>query len=175
MNAWSRVSLEARVLIRAVRYDPNDVDGKSDDPHGQRLAAAGMGLLLLGGALGTYFAVVGGLGPLVAEASAGGQPPPGRPTVTIVSEAARPARVGMAKAIGTARLPSGTRPRPLRSPSSTPSARPHPTATPTRPDPTPTPTPSPTVSPTADPTASPAGGPPGVHSRTGTPKVLTAS
>jgi hypothetical protein len=67
-----RAGATVRAAVRALRYDPDRVP----EPGSEGVAAAVVGLLVLAGAIGTYFAVVGGLGPLVADPPAGGGPPP---------------------------------------------------------------------------------------------------
>jgi hypothetical protein len=114
------------------------------DERADRMAAAGMGLLVLIGAIVTYVAVVGGIDPLLAPAPAGGAPPAVvrslTPTPTTTSPTTtEPAEVGASTEPGSPRpRPRTTTPRPSVS-TPTPTTTTPPATTP----PTPTPTPSP--------------------------------
>ena len=66
---------ELLALLRAMtavwRFNPDP--SAAPDPRAERLAAWGIGVLVLGGAIGTYLVVVGGVSPLLADEPAGGQ------------------------------------------------------------------------------------------------------
>jgi len=134
---WQGLRAKDNSRHRPVHAAPND----------ERIAAVGMGLLVLIGAVITYLAVVGAIDPWLARAPAGGAPPAVVRSVT-PSPTAAPPTTGPA---GTGASTEPTAPR----------ARSHATAAatprPPEPSPTPTPTPPPTIGPTASPTPSPSG------------------
>jgi hypothetical protein len=114
-----------RAIARTVRRDPDP--SAEVDPRAERLAAAAIAATVLCGAVGTYLAVVGGLGPLFSSTPAAGHPP-GPPVVTTP-----PTPVTTATEAPTAATASAG---PTTAPTSSPTPSPQPTATP---NPTPTP------------------------------------
>jgi Neuroendocrine-specific golgi protein P55 (NESP55) len=138
-NQWAVLRAGARMVRRAPGH-------AVEDPHAERVAAAGMGLLVLLGAIVTYVAVVGGIDPLLAQSPAGGAPAAVVPSIT-PTPTTEPTVTTSASASPVPE-PTPTRAR------SRPAARPPETSTPVVPGPTATPTPTPT-SPTPTPTPSP--------------------
>jgi hypothetical protein len=118
------------------------------DERADRIAAAGMGLLVLVGAVVTYSAVVGAIDPLLAPAPAGGAPPAVVRSVT-PTPAPTPPTTEPAE-VGASTEPTGPRARsrataPATSRQSVPTATPTPTTPPpttTSQPPSPTPSPS---------------------------------
>jgi hypothetical protein len=168
MSAWQAWRHEAGAAIRAILHSPDEFAEAPIDERAQRndraqcVVAAGMGLLVLGLAVGTYLSVLGTLGPLVGDSPADMGPAPPTPAARYapgVAESAlvrapetgapstsRPVRTRM-----TSVAPPTTRTTPAPSlPTASPS-----TSTSTSPGQTPTPTPSPAGSQTPGPTAAP--------------------
>jgi hypothetical protein len=73
---WATLRRDLRAGARMVRHCPGHA---IEDAHAARVVAAGMGLLVLLGAIVTYVAVAGGIDPLP------GQPPGGAPPAVVPS------------------------------------------------------------------------------------------
>jgi hypothetical protein len=165
LRAWRH---EAGAAIRAILHSPDEfaeapIDDRAQlNDGGQRVVAAGIGLLVLGLAVGTYLAVLGALGPLIGDSPADmgpATPTPAarhapdvaesalvRPPETGAPSTSRPVRTRM-----TSVAPPTTRTTPVQLlPTASPS-----TSTSTSPGQTPTPTPSPAGTQTPGPTTAP--------------------
>jgi hypothetical protein len=151
---WQTVRRGLQTGARMVRHRPEHA---TSDPHAERVAAAGMGLLVLIGAVITYVAVAGGIDPLLRPAPAGGAPPAVVPSVTTTPTGGPQETAAPQETTGPEQAAPGPEPSPDRPPPPTttqpPPKQPVPTAAPT-PSPTPTPT---TTSPAPSPSPSPSG------------------
>jgi hypothetical protein len=100
-----------RDLLRAIagvwRFDPDP--SSAADPRAERLAAWGIGVIVLGGAIGTYLVVVGGISPLLAEEPAGGQPPARVSTAAATTAGSQRSTAPPAPAPSATAAPSPTR------------------------------------------------------------------
>jgi hypothetical protein len=133
---WQGLRAKDNSRHRPVHAAPND----------ERIAAAGMGLLVLIGAVITYLAVVGAIDPLLARAPAGGAPPAVVRSITPSRTAAPPPAVPAGT--GASIEPTAARERSRATGPTTPrQSVASPTQTPTAPPPTSGPTPSPTPRP----------------------------
>jgi hypothetical protein len=122
------------------------VHAAPQDERAERIAAAGMGLLVLVGAVVTYLAMVGAIDPLLAPAPAGGAPPAVVRSVTPSPTPTPPATEPVGVGASTEPTAPRTRSR-ANAPATVQQSAPTPKPTPTTPPPTTGPTPSPTPSP----------------------------
>jgi hypothetical protein len=129
MSGWRSVARLLRMMAEVWRFNPDPT--AAPDPRAERLAAGGIGVLVLGGAIGTYLVVVGGLSPLLADVPAGGRPASTPATSSVGPE---PSPSGPA-AEATAAAPAT--PEPTPTPTVRPTRRAAPTTTPPGPPPPP--------------------------------------
>ena len=148
-NQWATVRRDLRAGARMVRHTPGHA---VEDPHAERVAAAGMGLLVLLGAIVTYVAVVGGIDPWLSPSPAGGAPAVVVPSVTPTptpTSTADPTDATSAPEVGPMSGTTLNRPlsrtttsQPVTPTANVPEPAPTPTPTPSGPAPTPSPSPS---------------------------------
>jgi hypothetical protein len=74
MTVWQTVLRDARAATEVLRFT-SGAQSPVPDGRAERVAAAGIGLLVLCGAVGTYLAVVGRLRPLTGDPPADGARP----------------------------------------------------------------------------------------------------
>jgi hypothetical protein len=146
---WESMRRGLRAGAKVVRH--HHPEHATSDPHAERVAAAGMGLLVLIGAVITYVAVVGGIDPLLRPPPAGGAPPavvhsvsPTTPPPVVPPQASGPEEVAgpPEPTPSRPRLRASSPPPTTRPPTTTPTPSPTPTPTPTNPTPSPSPRPS---------------------------------
>lgn len=146
MRLWRTLRHEALSAVDAVRQNPDPTH--EAEVRSERMVAAGIGLLVLAGAVGTYLAVAVGLAPAQAH--------PITPVGSTGPAATSPAATRAAARVNPTTAPPTTSPaghypaKPAATVRSKPSPKPTPAPTPTA---TPTPTPDPEPTPTPTPTA----------------------
>jgi hypothetical protein len=146
MSRWRSLVGVLRAIAEVWRFNPDP--SIRPDPRAERLAAGGIGALVLTGAIGTYVVVVGGVTPLLADVPAGGQPPPARPATASVGRETPSAGLVTAAPTGT----TSRTPYPSTSPTPRPTRRTTPPAATVLPPPPP---PPPAVTTTAPTTTEP--------------------
>jgi len=92
MSRWRSLVGVLLAIAEVWRFNPDPA--ARPDPRAERLAAGGIGVLVLTGAIGTYLVVVGGLTPLLADMPAGGKPAPARPAPASVGRPTPSAGLG---------------------------------------------------------------------------------
>jgi hypothetical protein len=145
MSRWRSFVGVLRAMGEVWRFNPDP--SARPDPRAERLAAGGIGALVLTGAIGTYLVVVGGVTPLLADVPAGGQPPPARPATASVGRQTPSAGLVTTASTDTA---SAT-PYPSTSPTARTTRRTTPPATTVAPPPPPPPAVTTTAPPTTEP------------------------